>query len=104
MIGSHILGETLTGERYKIFLETQLSDPLENVSLVVRSLTIFMQDGTPAHIYWPSIMFLKQMFPGRLLATNGDTKWHARSQDLTPMDLFSFLEENQCFGSRHPSG
>ena len=79
MIGPHIFRGTLTGVRYTDFLEIQLSDLLENVSLDVRSRMYFMQDGTPAHNCGSSI------------------------EPRFNFDGFLFPGKDQRFGLRHPS-
>lgn len=48
----------------------------------------FMQDGCPAHNTLLVNNYLRQIFPNRLIANNGDVPWPARSPDLSPLDYF----------------
>lgn len=93
LIGSKILGpyifhSTLTGERYQQFLQEVLVEYLGDLPLELRREIYFMQDGAPSHNARQNMETLKEMFPQRLIATNGNIKWPARSPDLTPMDFF----------------
>lgn len=88
IIGPHFYQGTLSGPDYFRFIETELSQFLDDMPLNRRRHVIFMQDGAPAHNARTNITTLKAMFPGRLLATKGDILWPARSPDLTPLDFF----------------
>ncbi|XP_003748606.1 uncharacterized protein LOC100908051 [Galendromus occidentalis] len=93
LLGSRIVGPflyngTLSGADYQRFLQNELVDLLDDFPLQLRREMIFMQDGAPAHNARDTMNILRNMFPGRVLATNGDIKWPARSPDLTPLDFY----------------
>ena len=93
LLGSRVIGPyfyegTLDGARYRQFLTNHLLGILDDMPLARRTQVIFMQDGAPPHNADETMILLRQMFPGRVLANRGDIRWPARSPDLTPLDFY----------------
>ena len=79
---------TLNGARYRQFIANELQSFLGNIPPQQRQGIIFMQDGASPHNARATLTALRMIFPGGVLATDGDYRWPARSPDLTPLDFF----------------
>lgn len=87
IIGPYLYHEHLTSVRYLQFLQNDLPLLLQNVGIDVNTMW-FHQDGAPAHNSNIVMNHLNVTFPGKVISTNGDLRWPARSPDLTPMDFY----------------
>ncbi|RZC43171.1 DDE 3 domain containing protein [Asbolus verrucosus] len=88
LIGPHIIECNLNGEKYQDFLDNELPQLLEDVSLGVRQNMWFQHDGCPAHYSAVAREVLDRDFHGRWIVRGGPIKWLARSSDLTNAKLF----------------
>ena len=48
----------------------------------------YQQDGAPPHTAHGTIRYLKELFPGRLIALKSDVEWAPHSPDLNPLDFW----------------
>lgn len=67
IIGAHVLGPVVTGERYVELLTNAVSGLLND--MYVDDEIWYMHDGTSAHNYRPATAFLIDAFPGRVIGT-----------------------------------
>lgn len=88
LLGPFIYEETLNGERYLNFLNTQLMEYLENFPLAHLAQLWMQQDGAPPHNTIPVREFLNQHFRNQWIGNRGVVEWPARSPDLSPLDYF----------------
>ena len=70
------------------FLENELDDFLDNVSLLQRQQIWFQQDGAPCHSRLDVRQYLQNRFNGRIIHRFSEISWPPRSPDLTPLDFF----------------
>lgn len=92
IIGPYFIDGTLTGVKYRDFLENVLpelsrvaelpNDMLENVW--------YMHDGAPPHYSIVAREYLNEIFPRRWIGRGGPVNWPARSPDLNAMDFFAW--------------
>lgn len=88
VIGPFFFDESLTGERYLRFLETNLFDLLEDIDLHRIQTMWFQQDGAPPHYAINVRRYLNETFPMKWIGRGGVVNWPARSPDLTSLDFF----------------
>lgn len=89
IIGPYFIDGALNGEKYRHFLEFELSSLLDDIPLRDRlNCKYFQQDGAPAHNSQVAMRFLKNKFCNNVIATNTSIRWPARSPDLSPLDFF----------------
>ena len=88
MIGPYFFEGRLTGEIYAEFLKLQLSNLLDDVSLVERRNMWFMHDGAPPHTCHLARNVLNNKYPNKWIGNNGPILWPARSPELNMMDFY----------------
>lgn len=88
VVGPFFFDEHLTGEMYKLFLENNLPELLEEIDLDTRQQMWYQHDGAPPHFRQDVRNFLNNSFPERWIGRRGPIHWPARSPDLTPLDFF----------------
>ena len=87
IIGPYFL-PNLNGVNYRHFLNTFITEYLENVPLNSFMTTWFQLDGCPSHYSIVSREWLDDHFPNRWIGRGGPVAWPPRSPDLTPLDFF----------------
>ncbi|XP_024944495.1 uncharacterized protein LOC112494915 [Cephus cinctus] len=88
IVGSYFLEDTLTGQKYKDFLDRVLSTLLEDIPLLERSNMWYQHDGCPAHFSFQAREILDRDYADRWIGRRGPVHWPARSPDLTSPDFF----------------
>lgn len=88
LIGPFFFRQNLTGDTYLHFLENELTDFLDNMSIQERRKLWFVHDGCPAHSARIVSEWLNGEFGDKWLGRNTDPRWPPRSPDLTPLDFF----------------
>ena len=88
LIGPFLLPHRLTGDGYRIFLETTLADALDNLPLAVTRGMWFMHDGAPAHFSQTVRTILNNEYRNRWIGRGGPVPWPPRSPDLNPLDYY----------------
>jgi len=88
IIGPYFFNEPLNGHSYRVFLQQQLPELLEEVNLQERQSMWFQQDGAPPHFHRAVREYLDQEYPQRWIGRGGFVAWPPRSCDLTPLDFF----------------
>ncbi|CAK1580733.1 unnamed protein product [Parnassius mnemosyne] len=82
------LPERLNGQRYLNFINEQLVDILNDLSLAEYRRTWFQHDGAPPHFVRFVRERLNELFDDRWIGRLGPHAWPPRSPDLTPLDFF----------------
>lgn len=104
VLAVHFYHGNLTGARYLELLEEVLLPAIDDLPLNVRMQLMFQQDGAPPHNAHEATDFLNGQFPGRVIATNGNVAWPARSPDLSPLDFFLWGHlKNELYIDRYAS-
>lgn len=88
IVGPFFFRNNLNSERYLEFLQTDLSDFLDNLSLAERINLYFQQDGASIHSTNEVRRWLDQEFGNQWIGRFSENPWPARSPDLTPLDFF----------------
>ena len=90
------VGSTLNALNYMELLHSEVTPHLLAVtgSNELRDYYVWMQDGAPAHISWPSVVLLHQTFD-TIISKNSDIPWPAYSPDLNPCDYYLWGEAKQ---------
>lgn len=88
IIGPILFQGPLTGARYLSFLQNEIENELDELSLEDFRNMYFQQDGAPPHNAGFVENYLNAKFDNRVISTNGTIRWPARSPDLTPLDFF----------------
>lgn len=92
ILGDEIIGPVilprLIGHVYMDFLQFQLPELLENVSLQMRKDMWFMHDGAPPYYAASVREYLRHNFGNKWIGRGGPIPWPARSPDLNPLDFF----------------
>lgn len=88
IIGPFFFHENLNSERYLHFLQTELSDVLDEMPLQERRYLYFQQDGASIHSTRTVRTWLDDTFYRRWIGRFSENPWPARSPDLTPLDFF----------------
>ncbi|CAH2092979.1 unnamed protein product [Euphydryas editha] len=88
VIGPFELPDTLTAERYLLFLQNDLPGLLEDVTLENRRDMWLQHDGCPSHYACSVREYLDATFPQRWIGRLGHFLWPPRSPDLNPLDFF----------------
>lgn len=88
LLGPYELPTNLNGNSYLEFLQTDLFDELETLSLNLRRNIWFMQDGAPPHYSIAVRNYLNEQFPHRWIGRGSEFQWPPRSPDLNPLDFY----------------
>lgn len=88
LLGPFCFRENLKSGQYLEFLNTELTDFLDELPLNIRENLWFQLDGAPIHSTVAIRDFLNQKFNGRWIGRLSNHRWPARSPDLTPLDFF----------------
>ena len=96
IVGPFFFRNNMNGERYLQFLNTQLSDFLDELPLNERCKIWYQQDGAPCHCNRNIRDFLLLAFNGKVIGRYMEFLWPPRSPDITPLDFFlwGYLKEN----------
>ncbi|KAJ4435567.1 hypothetical protein ANN_18183 [Periplaneta americana] len=91
---------TVNGERYYSMLQNFVISRLRNHDM---ENIIFMQDGSPPHIFIPAKQLITQIFGDRVISRHFPTMWPPRPPDVNPADfrLWGYLK-NRVFLT-HPT-
>lgn len=88
IIGPFFFRENLNAERFRLFLERDLANELDNLPLNIRPSIWLQLDGASVHCTIENRAVIDEMFSGRWLGRHSEYEWPARSPDLTPLDFF----------------
>lgn len=88
LIGPFVLPNRLNGAAYRLFLENNLHELLDNIPIQIRHNMWFMHDGAPPHYSLEARQHLNERFEGRVIGRGCPVNWPPRSPDLNPMDFF----------------
>lgn len=89
IIGPYFFEENLNGIRYAEFLNNDLIDLLENVSLEMRAIMWFQQDGCPAHFSLVARNAINQLFPNRWIGRGSTVAFASKIARLYSPGFFS---------------
>jgi len=87
LIGPAIVEDQMTGDSYHQFLQNDLPEHLEDVSLDTRRHMYLQHDGSPIHYTRKVIQNLNNTYPNRWIGRRSLIHWPARSPNLTPLDF-----------------
>ena len=87
LIGPVIVEDRMTGDSYLHFLQHELPEQLEDVSLDTRRHMYLQHDGSPIHYTRKVTQHLNNTYPNRWISRSSLIHWPARSPDLTPLDF-----------------
>ncbi|CAK1595201.1 unnamed protein product [Parnassius mnemosyne] len=88
ILGPVFLPQRLNGQRYLKFINEQLVDILDDLSLAEYRHTWLQHDGAPPHVVRLVRERLNELFDDRWIGRLGPHAWPPRSPDLTPLDFF----------------
>lgn len=88
IVGPFFFRENLNARRYLNFLETEVSEFLDNLSLRERRDLYFQQDGASIHCTADVRFWLDENFGNKWIGRFSENSWPSRSPDLTPLDFF----------------
>jgi hypothetical protein len=77
----------MTEQNYLEFLQSELPEKLEDVTLATRIAIYFQLDGAPPHDTRLVMLHLNDTFPKRWIRRGSYINWSPRSPDITPLDL-----------------
>ena len=80
---------TLNALRYMGLLDSKIIPHLRNITSPeeLKDYYVWMHDGAPAHVTWPSVVMLYQSFDN-IISKNSDIPWPPYSPDLNPCDYY----------------
>lgn len=87
IIGPFFIDGNLTAVKYLELLRGQIIPSLLQLGVEMGNIW-YQQDGCPAHNTILVTNYLQEVFQNRIISTNGDIRWPARSPDLSPNDFF----------------
>ena len=79
---------TINAERYRDVVRSFHNDLRGILSHRQLRQAWYQQDGAPPHTAHGTIRYLKELFPGRLIALKSDVEWAPHSPDLNPLDFW----------------
>uniref|UniRef100_A0A0K8TRS1 Putative transposase-like protein n=1 Tax=Tabanus bromius TaxID=304241 RepID=A0A0K8TRS1_TABBR len=88
MVGPFRLPTPLNSRNYLQFLQTEVSEYLDNISLERLRTLVYQHDGAPAHSGAVVRTWLNDNFSDRWIGRNGPIPWPPMSPDLTILDFF----------------
>ena len=88
IIGPYFLNNIMNGPNYLRFLEEDLEEELDQLSLQLRTSMWYQHDGAPPHFARAVREHLNAEFTQRWIGRAGTVAWPARSPDLTPLDFY----------------
>lgn len=88
VIGPFFFRHNLTSQDYLQFLNTEISDIVDNMPVEIRHSLWYQCDGAPIHSSRQVKEKLLEMFRGKVIGRNMEQIWPPRSPDLTPLDFF----------------
>lgn len=88
ILGPFFFRGNLNAAMYLNFLQTVVSDFIDNLPLNIRRHFYFQQDGASIHSTNAVREWLDNHFPNRWIGRFSVNPWPARSPDITPMDFF----------------
>lgn len=88
VVGPYFIDGTLNGQKYLQFLQTHLTEFLDNLPMIQNVNCWYQNDGAPAHNTLPVQEFLNNNFGAQWIGRNGPVAWPPRSPDLNPLDYF----------------
>lgn len=88
IVGPFFFRDNLNSENYLNFLETELSDFLDDIPLQQRAKMHFQHDGASIHSTREVTAWLDNKFNRNWIGRYSTIPWPARSPDITPLDLF----------------
>lgn len=80
IIGPIFYEYTLNGDRFLDLLQNEISE------LILEDW--YYMEGCPAHLFHEAKQFLRNAFPGRIIAKGCDISLCPRSPDLNPLNFF----------------
>lgn len=96
VIGPFFFHQSLNADRYLNFLQSEISNLIDNLPLLERQHIWFQQDGAPCHSRLDVRQYVEDCFNERVIHRFSEIRWPPRSPDLTPLDFFlwGYLKEN----------
>lgn len=88
ILGPFFFRRNLNAENYLIFLQTVVSDFIDDLPLNMRQQFYFQHDGASIHSTVAVREWLNDNLPNRWIGRFSENPWPARSPDITPMDFF----------------
>lgn len=88
LIGPYFFRQNLNSERYLNFLENEITEVIDDISLEERVVLWFQQDGASIHSTISVRNYLDNLFRGKWIGRYSQYPWPARSPDLSPLDFF----------------
>ena len=88
IIGPYFCDGIINTARYFDFLIEVLPQSLDDIILDIRQVTWYQHNGCPAHFARRITEVLNSRFEDRWIGRSDNTKWSARSPDLTPLDFY----------------
>jgi len=95
IIGPFFFHHNLSSNDYLEFLNVNISNFLDNITLDIRNKIYYQHDGAPIHSTLQVRNWLDTHFNGKWIGRFSDNPWPPRSPDLTPCDFFlwGYLKE-----------
>ncbi|KOC60704.1 hypothetical protein WH47_07447, partial [Habropoda laboriosa] len=84
----YFLDGMFNGQNYLHFLQTYLTDILDNMELEERRNMWFQQDGAPPHYMSAVKSWLNENFRNKWIGRRRPVSWRPRSSDFSSCDLF----------------
>lgn len=88
LIGPYFFDGCVNGQKYLQFLQTYLTENLENIELEDRRNMWFQHDGAPPHYMAAVKNWLNENFQNKWIGRGGPVPWPPRSPDCSPCDFF----------------
>lgn len=88
LVGMHFLNNRMNAQYYLNFLETSLTEHLDDLPLNIIQTVWFQHDGAPPHNARHVTEWLNRNFGNNWIGNRGPILWPPRSPDLNPLDFY----------------